>query len=99
MSGSQAVSMAFCSASAGVKGCCLKTPAVSYRWDTTSTTMTENREPGLAPAAKAIEGLEKKLRTGIQKQVLVGQNLARHQAVLGVFKDPNTSIMARRRNP
>ena len=48
--------------------------------------MTENREPGLAPAAKAIEDLEKKLRTGIQKQVLMEQNLARHQAVLGFLK-------------
>ena len=53
-----------------------------------TATTTENREPraGLTPAAKAIEDLEQKLRAGIQKQTLVGQNLARHQAVLGFLK-------------
>jgi hypothetical protein len=43
---------------------------------TTENRETENRAPGLTPAAKAIEDLEQKLRTGIRKQALVGQNLA-----------------------
>jgi hypothetical protein len=35
---------------------------------------------------EAIRELEKKLRAGVRKVALVGQNLARHQAVLGFLK-------------
>ena len=51
-----------------------------------TATTTENREPGHTLAAKAIEDLEQKLRAGIWRQTLVGQSLARHQAVLGFLK-------------
>ena len=53
---------------------------------TANTTTTNDLEPMPVSAAEAIKDLEKKLQVGIRKVALVGQNLVRHQAVLGFLK-------------
>ena len=62
-----------------------------------ATTSSDTLEcEDLEPPAQSYEGFGKKLRAGIRKVALVGQNLSRHQEVLG-FK--GSDVTARRRNP
>lgn len=61
-------------------------PALTSTSTTTSSNKPESTPTKNLAQATAIKDLGKKLQAGIRKEVLVGQNLARHQAVLGFLK-------------